>query len=102
MKKDKIINGFCYLSDEDTMVFISLYTERKYAYEAQLFSKFIKDYKITNKNIILSYEENGSITPLYTAIYEGKTSIEDADFDELITEVYGVCTEAVKKPTSKL
>jgi hypothetical protein len=97
MKKDKIINGFCYLSDEDTMVFISLYTERRYNYEAQLFSRFIKDYKITDKNIILSYEENGSVTPLFKAVHTGKLSIEDTDFDELIVEVYGMCTAAVKK-----
>lgn len=95
MKNDKIINGFCYLVD-DTMTFVSLYTERKYYYEAQLFNKFIKDYKITDKHIILAYEEGGGVTPLYKTIYKGPKAIDDTDFDVLIPDVYSICTDVKK------
>lgn len=95
MKPNKIINGFCYLVD-DTIIFISLYTERKYHYEAELFKKFIKEYKITKEHIILAHEENGGVTPLYRTAHKGKADIDDTDFDELIEEVYSICIDVTK------
>jgi cysteine sulfinate desulfinase/cysteine desulfurase-like protein len=93
---DKIINGFLYIQDEDTVVFISLYTEQKQYYESILFNKFLKDYKINKKHIILAHEEHGNVTPLYTTRHKGGCDVAELDFDKLIQEVYSICIEVTK------
>lgn len=96
MKPNKIINGFCYL-DGDDMMFISLYNERKYDYEASLFSTFIKDHKITEDHIILANEDNKVIIPLFKYLHRKGVNVKNIEFENLIKIVYDICIEITSK-----
>lgn len=96
MKPNKIINGFCYVHDDD-MIFYSLYNEKRKEYEKSLFKSFVNDYKITEEHIILANEEDGVITLLYKNIHKQGTRIRNMDFEDLIKAVYGLCIEITKR-----
>jgi len=95
MKPNKIINGFCYVHDDD-MIFYSLYNEKREEYEKDLFKPFINDYKITEEHIILANEEGGVVIPLYKNIYKQGIRIKNMEFEDLIKAVYSLCIEITK------
>jgi hypothetical protein len=96
MKPSKIINGFCYLDDND-MIFVSLYNERKKEYEKELFKSVIEDYKLTEEHIVLANEEGGVVSSLFKHIHKKGIRIKNMEFEDLIKVVYDLCIEITKK-----
>lgn len=95
-KNNKIINGFCYIDDDD-MIFYSLYDEKKQYFDLYLFNKFIDSYSIDENHVILVNEENGYVTPLHYYKTKGRQYPKNMDIEKLIQYVYEICINVLNK-----
>ena len=100
-KDSKIINGFCYISDEK-VIFVDLVTEKTENYKISYFQKFINDNGIDEYCIFLANREGGFVTPLYKyklQTAKSKTPIKSStrSIDELVTLCFKVCIEMFRK-----
>lgn len=101
MQKDKIINGFCFIKD-DNVVFVDLITEKTEDYKKSYFDKFIKEYDLDEHYIVLANKENGIITMLFKyKLSTSKSNIpikaKDKTIDNLINVCYKICIESFQK-----
>lgn len=100
MQKNKIINGFCFLKDED-VIFVDLLTEKTEKYKKDYFKKFLDEFEIDETYIILSNRDNGYVSLLYKykLSSKNKTDIKarDKSVNQLIDVCYKVCIESFQK-----
>lgn len=100
MQKDKIINGFCFLKDDD-IVFVDLISEKTENYKKDYFKKFLEEFGIDETYIILANRDKGYVSLLYKykLSSKNKTDIKarDKTIDQLIDVCYKVCIESFQK-----
>jgi len=100
-KENKIINGFCFLNNEN-VIFVDLVTEKTENYHISFFNKFIEENNIDEYCIFLSNREGGIVTPLYkyklqTAKSNTPIKSNSRSIEELITLCFKVCIEMFPK-----
>jgi hypothetical protein len=105
MEKNKIINGFCFLKNDD-VVFVDLVTEKTEKYKKDYFKKFIEEYEIDDTYIVLSNREDGVVSLLYKYKLSNKNNKDikatNKKIDELIDVCYKICIESFQKSKDKL
>lgn len=100
MERNKIINGFCFLKNED-MVFVDLVTEKTETLKKKYFDKFLKEYEIDESYIILSNRDDGLVNLLYKYKLSSKNDktiyAKDRTLDNLIDVCYKICIDNFQK-----
>ena len=98
METNKIINGFCFLKNDD-MIFVDLVTEKPEKLKKKYFEIFIKEYEIDESYIILSNKNEGIVNLLYKYKLTSKTNSDksinakDRTIDNLVDVCYKICIE---------
>ena len=103
MKSEKIINGFCFLKDED-VIFVDLVTENNEKFKKSYFNKFIQEYQIDDECIVLANKDGGYVTMLFKyKLTNSKTKMsikaKDKSIDNLIDVCYKICIEFFQRKT---